>query len=125
MPRTVEQTALLVTLLFRKSKAKRARVSDRTIRLLSKRTKLRAAFLETLDRALDDLGIHMIELERGGFGLIPTSALDGAETILAKNHISDDLKSIRQKEKLGQGEKEFARIKAEIVGNDDECLEEE
>jgi hypothetical protein len=125
MPRTIEQTALLITLLFRKSKAKRARVSERTIRVLSKRTNLRTAFLDSLNRALDDLGIHMIELERGGFGLIPVSALDGAEPILAKDHISDHLKSIRQKEKSGQAEKEFARIRAEIVGNEDEGFEEE
>jgi hypothetical protein len=56
-------------------------------------------FLQGLRGALDDFGIHIIELERGGFGLIPVSALDGAQAILAKNYISDDLKTHRQQEK--------------------------
>jgi hypothetical protein len=83
------------------------------------------AFLESLNRALDDLGIHMIELERGGFGLIPISALDGAQAILAKNYISDDLKELRQQEKLNQQgktstlERVVAKIRAEVAEDEE------
>jgi len=125
MQRTVEHTAILVARLFKRANAKRARVSERTIRVLSKRKSLRVAFLDSLNKALDDLGIHMIELERGGFGLIPISALDGAQAILAKSYISDDLKKLRQLEKLNQQEKVFARFREELVEDEDGEMSEE
>src|ERR1700722_17204965 len=112
MKRTIEQTAILLALLLKRAEAKRARVSEKTIRVLSKRRTLRVAFLTELVAALDDLGVHMVELERGGVGLIPISALDGAPAILAKNYLSEDLKQLRQ-----GGEKVFAKLKAEIAGD--------
>ena len=119
MQRTVEHIAILVALLFKRANAKRARVSERTIRVLSRRKSLRVAFLDSLNKAVDDLGLHMIELERGGFGLIPVSALDGAQAILAKNYISDDLKRLRQQEKSNHQEKVFARFRAEVAEDED------
>jgi|HubBroStandDraft_1064217.scaffolds.fasta_scaffold1077404_1 hypothetical protein len=119
MHRTAEQTAILLALLFKRASLKRARISERTIRVLSKRRSLRAVFLEGLRGALDDFGIHMIELERGGFGLIPVSALDGAQAILAKNYISDDLKTLRQQEKLSRQEKVFTNFKEEVTGDEE------
>jgi hypothetical protein len=125
MQRTVEHTAILLALLFKRSKAKRARVSQRTIRVLSNRKSLRVAFLDSLNKALDDRGIHMIELERGGFGLIPISALDGAQAILAKNYIGDELKTLRQQEKLSQQgkpnkqEQELAKFRAEVADDEE------
>lgn len=119
MHRTAEQTAILLALLFKRASLKRARISERTIRVLSKRRSLRAVFLQGLRGALDDFGIHMIELERGGFGLIPVSALDGAQAILAKNYISDDLKTLRQQEKLSRQEKVFTKLKEEVTGDEE------
>jgi|ERR1700689_2516348 hypothetical protein len=118
MQRTIEQTAILIALLMKRADAKRARVSDKTVRVLSKRKTLRVAFLSELAAALDDLGVHMVELERGGFGLIPIAALDGAPSILAKNYLTEDLKQVRQ-----SGEKAFAKLKAEIAEGDDETEE--
>jgi hypothetical protein len=114
MMRTIEQTAILVAVLLKRAEAKRARVSDKTIRVLSKRKTLRVVFLSELVAALDDLGVHMVELERGGFGLIPISALDGAPSILAKNYLSEDLKQVRQ-----GGEKAFAKLRAEVAEGED------
>jgi hypothetical protein len=119
MHRTAEQTAILLALLFKRASLRRARISERTIRVLSKRRSLRAVFLQGLRGALDDFGIHMIELERGGFGLIPVSALDGAQAILAKSYISDDLKTLRQQEKLSRQEKVFANLKEEVTGDEE------
>jgi hypothetical protein len=119
MHRTAEQTAILLALLFKRASLKRARISERTIRVLSKRRSLRAVFLQGLRGALDDFGIHMIELERGGFGLIPVSALDGAQAILAKNYISDDLKTLRQHEKLSRQEKVYMNFKEEVTGDEE------
>lgn len=119
MKRTAEETAILVALLQKRAAVRRARISAKTIRVLSKRRTLRTAFLETLGRELDDLGIHMIELERGGFGIIPISALDGAPAILAKRYLTDDLK------KLKRNEEAFTKFRAEIEQDADESDENE
>jgi len=119
MKRTAEETAILVALLQKRADVKRARISGKTIRILSKRRTLRTVFLETLGRELDDLGIHMVELERGGFGIIPVSALDGAPTILAKRYLADDLK------KLKRNEQAFAQFRAEIEQDTEEGGENE
>jgi hypothetical protein len=115
MHRTAEQTAVLLALLFKRANVKRARISEKTIRILSKRRSLRVVFLQALRGSLDDFGLHMIELERGGFGLLPVSALDGAQAILAKNYISDELKTLRLQEKQNRLEKAFADLRAEVA----------
>ena len=84
MKRTAEETALLIACLMRRSGHKRARISERTIRLLSKRTYLRSAFLEPLKEQLEDTGLLLVEIDRGGYGLIYYSTLDGAPMITAK-----------------------------------------
>lgn len=38
-------------------------------------------FVEQLTDELDDLGVVFIEIERGGYGLIPTTALNGAPPV--------------------------------------------
>ncbi len=125
MHRTTEQTAVLLALLFKRANLKRARISEKTIRVLSKRRSLRAVFLQGLRAALDDFGLHMIELDRGGFGLIPVSALDGAQAILAKNYISEDLKTLRQQEKQNRQEKAFADLREEVAVGEENDTDEE
>lgn len=114
MYRSIEHTAILVAVLLKRADSKRARVSEKTIRVLSNRKTLRVAFVSELVAALDDLGVHMVELQRGGFGLIPISALDGAPAILAKNYLTDDLKQVRQ-----HGDKAFAKLRDELTEDDD------
>jgi hypothetical protein len=91
MKRTAQETAILAGLLMKRASARRARISEKTIRFLSKRRTLRTAFLDALTREMDDLGLHMVELDRGGFAVITIDSLDGAPTILAKNHLMKDL----------------------------------
>lgn len=121
MQRTAEQTAILLALLFKRANVKRARISERTIRVVSKRRSLRVAFLDRLREELDDLGLHIIELGRGGFGLIPISALDGAASILAKNYITIELRRLRAEKSPSQQEKLFAefRVEAEVVEDEE------
>ena len=109
--RTAEETALLVTLLLKRSEQKRARLSENTIRRLSKRKHLRSAFIEMLDKHLDALGIVLVELDRGGYGLIPSSVLDGAPAITAKKHLLGDLA------KLKSGKLSFDDIRDELDGD--------
>ncbi|MCI0335070.1 MAG: hypothetical protein L0228_17820 [Planctomycetes bacterium] len=58
---------------------------------LSKRRIIRTAFLDMLKAYLDDLGLILIELERGGFGLIPSRALEGAPAITAKKYLEREI----------------------------------
>src|ERR1700722_7636268 len=96
MKRTTEETAILVALLLKPSGQKRARLSESTIRVLSKRKTLRDAFKERLRSELDDIGIHIVQLERGGFGVIPIRALNGAPAITAKRYLGDELKKLKK-----------------------------
>jgi len=115
--RTSEETALLVALLLKRSEQKRARISVATIRRLSKRKHIRGAFVEMLDAQLDSLGIILVELDRGGFGLIPSSLLDGAPAITVKRYLASDLADLRR------GTTSFDDIREELdddVGLDDD-----
>src|SRR5690348_16037564 len=97
MIRTAEDTALLLALLLKRSEQKRARISVATIRRLSKRKHIRGAFVEMLDDQLDSLGVVLVELDRGGYGLFPSSVLDVAPAITAKKYLTKDLDRLKQK----------------------------
>lgn len=93
--RTEEETSVLLAVLFQRSGETRARISGKTIRKVSDRRLLRSAFINRLTQHLDDRGLSFSELERGGYGLMRTSVLEGAKTITAKHYISTDLKKLR------------------------------
>jgi hypothetical protein len=118
MIRTPEETALLIALLLKRSEQKRARISVDTVRRLSKRKRIRVSFIEMLRCHLDDLGVILVELERGGYGVIPSSILDGAPVITAKKYLTKELELIKQKPSY------FDKIREEIGDennmNDDE-----
>jgi hypothetical protein len=116
MKRSAEETALLVATLLKRSEQRRARVSDKTIRLLSKRRTLRDAFKERLRAELDDIGIHIVELERGGFGVIPINALDGAPAITAKKYLPEELKKLKK----GSDEAFFEKLRVEVYEDSEE-----
>lgn len=71
---------------------------------------------------MDDLGIHFVQLERGGFGLIPVRALDGAPAITAKKDLMDEVRKLKK----GVNYVFFERLRNEITretaegGEDDE-----
>jgi len=95
--RTPEETAVLLSLLLRRSGQKRARVSLETIRHLAKRKQLRHVFIDLLDEQLDELGVVLIEITRGGYGLLLASTLDGAPSITAKKYLAEDLALLKTK----------------------------
>lgn len=117
MRRSGEETALLTALLLKRSKLKRARISGATIRKLSRRSQLRRVFVGRFEEHLDDLGLVLVELERGGFGIMTSGGLEGAPAITAKKYLKDDL------ERLRGGETTFENIRVELA--DDMPLEEE
>jgi hypothetical protein len=110
MKTTAEQTAVLVAALLKRSEQRRARISESTIRVLSRRRTLRDAFKESLRAELDDMGIHLVQLERGGFGIIPINALDGAPAITAKKYLPDELKKLKK----GADEAFFGKLRNEV-----------
>jgi len=114
--RTTEQTAVLVALLLKRSGQKRARLSENTIRILSKRRTLRDAFKDRLRAELDDIGLHLVQLERGGFGIIPINALDGAVAITAKKYLAEDLKRLKK----GVDDAFFEKLRKEVDEDADE-----
>lgn len=97
MMRTSRESAILIALLFKRAGKTRARVSTVTVKRLSKRKHLRTAFTEQLMYELEDLGIVFIELERGGFGLLSSTALNGAPTITAQKYLLEEIKMLRTK----------------------------
>jgi hypothetical protein len=116
MKRSTEQTAVLVALLLKRSGQKRARLSENTIRVLSRRRTLRDAFKERLRAELDDIGLHLVQLERGGFGIIPINALDGAVAITAKKYLSDDLRKLKKSD----DDAFFEKLRREVDEDADE-----
>ena len=108
MRRSPTETALLIALLLKRSQRKRGRVSIATIRRLSKRKHVRGSFIELLGKYLGDLGVVLIEIDRGGYAIIASSALDGAPPLTARRYLLNDLRQLRQ------GEIDFDRIQAEL-----------
>ena len=106
----------MIAALLKRSEQRRARISESTIRVLSKRRTLRDAFKEQLRTELDDIGIHLVQLERGGFGVIPITALDGAPAITAKKYLSDELRKLKK----GPDEAIFEKLRREVSDGADE-----
>lgn len=81
--------ALQMAVVMKRSKKKRARLSDKTFRLISQRGTLRDKFISDVRGSLEDLGVLMVRLERGGFAMILISALEGAPAVTAKNYLPE------------------------------------
>lgn len=88
--RDAKETAYLLAVIFKRSGSTRARVSDKTLKLLGYREKLRGSFAERVKEHLSDLGMAFIELETGGYGLMPSKALEAAKAITAKKWMTED-----------------------------------
>jgi hypothetical protein len=82
--------------MLKRSGQARARVSEATIRRISQRRHIRAAFVGILLQHLSDLGLNMSELDRGGYGLIRASVLEGAPPVTAKKYIKDVLSKLEE-----------------------------
>lgn len=81
---TPETVALRLAVLLKRSEKTRARVSEKTLRILAGRSTLRDSLVGSVRDALEDLGVVSVRLERGGYALVASSALEGAPIALAK-----------------------------------------
>ncbi len=116
--RTAEETAVLLAVMLKRSGETRARISGKTIRKISDRRHIRAAFINMLTQHLDDLGLNMSELERGGYGLVRASVLEGAKTITAKNYLREDLKKLKKDK--GHFKDVLKEIEDDLATDDDD-----
>ena len=94
---SIETVALRLAVLLKRTGKTRARVSDKTLRILSGRTTLRDAFVINMRSVLEEYGVVAVRLDRGGFALIATSALEGAPPALVKN-LMPDFKRLTEEE---------------------------
>jgi hypothetical protein len=117
MRRRTADTAILIALLLKRSGNKRSRISDKTLRTVSGRRTIRSVFVDKLKAELEDIGIHLIELDRGGFGLILSSVLDGAPAITAKRFILDEIKAFDSNPEKAE---KFRREIEEVTAPDEE-----
>lgn len=93
--RNAEQTALLLALLVKRSEERRVRVSEKTVKMLSGRQRLRSAFVVNVSEQLaSSHGLCMIEIDIGGFGIVHFKSLEGAKSATVKRLFSDEEKEL-------------------------------
>lgn len=84
MYRTARHTALLVALLLKRSDKRLIRFSEKTLKRLAERDRLRSAFVLEVQLEAMNIGVVLVELNRGGFGANWASPLEGAPSVTAK-----------------------------------------
>lgn len=89
-PRT---TALLLAVMFKRAGKTRARISEKTLRHVARRSTLRDSFTLEVRDWLEDFGIVGVALDRGGYALVAISALEGAPVVTAKEHLTAEVKA--------------------------------
>jgi hypothetical protein len=96
MRRSAKQTAVLLVVILTRSGQTRARVSAKTLRILSGRTDLRVAFIQQVTSEIADFGWIMGELDNGGYGVINAKTLEAAKSVTVKKLLNfDERKAIK------------------------------
>ncbi len=90
MRHTVDQTACLLAIVLTRSEQRRARISERTVKRLSRRHALRRVFIAELKEAMLDYDWVLAEVSSGGFGAIRASTLESARTITTRSQLTED-----------------------------------
>ena len=91
-----KEVALLMAVMLKRAEKTRARVSEKTVKTMAGRSALRDAFVFELRQSLEDYGVLLVRLDRGGFALVAISALEGAPTVVAKEHVSEERRALRE-----------------------------
>ncbi|SSW67284.1 hypothetical protein AVE30378_02544 [Achromobacter veterisilvae] len=102
--RTANQTAIVLAALFHRSGQSRVRISQTTLKFVSYRERLRAAFVVAVTDALADYGLYMVELDVGGYALVSSKSLEGAKAATAKRYMEDILPQLRNGDELNYTE---------------------
>ena len=83
----IERVAYLLALMLKRSNKTKGRISEKTLRIISGRQRLRGAFHINLYENLANLGLEIVELDRGGYAIYHRSILEGVPVLTAKNLI--------------------------------------
>jgi hypothetical protein len=121
LPPSPRLTALRIALLFSRTKKTRGRITQKTFALVSEREKHTASFEIEVRNVLEEFSIIMFPILRGGFGLVKTSALEGAQVMSIKNNLSESIFSGKSWNQLTDNEI-FSIISS---CEDDKVMEEE
>lgn len=121
MRRTAYQTAILLAVMLKRSGNSRVRVSQTTLKKLSGRERLRAAFVMDISGEMSDLGVYFLELDNGAFALVSSKSLEGAKTATAKRYLQDYLPQLNQRALINFDELEWEILGSPVdYGEDDE-----
>jgi hypothetical protein len=100
---SASDTALLLATMLHRSERTRARISDQTLRVVSRRTTLKAAFRTSVVEWAAEFGLIMYPLEqRGGYGLLKATSLEGAPPLRSGQLIRDELRTFRTTSTIDQ-----------------------
>src|SRR5262249_47377114 len=112
---TSEETAIILAVMMSRKQATRARISDRTIRLISGRKRLEASFRLSLNDDLAQFGFIMVGLDSGGQAVVKIAALEAAKPITAAKVL--DTKELQA---LKRGSLQIEPFRRELGDNGDE-----
>ena len=88
--RRSETVALLLAAMLHRSGKTRGRISEKTLKLVARRTNLRGAFETEVSDWLNSYNVWLLPLDRGGWALVAKSALEGAPPLTAVNYIKPE-----------------------------------
>jgi hypothetical protein len=94
---TARAVAIAIALMHKRAAKSRTRLTEKTFRLISRRReRLHDSFITSVRAELDERGLIFFRLGRGGFGMLPAAALDGAPAIRASEYLAEELPEIRR-----------------------------
>ena len=88
--RTAEESAVILSIMLTRANVTRARISDKTIKLVSGRVQLKESFRIALNCDIEEYGFTIINLHSGGQAIIKISALDAAKSFTARSLLTDE-----------------------------------
>jgi hypothetical protein len=119
--RSVEETAIILALIFKRSGLGQARMNDKTIRLVSGRKRLEGSFRQNLKDELGEYGMEIVRLDTGDHALIKVSALEAAEAVTAAKTLTPE-----QLQRLRDGEPfELKQLLNELGEDEQEPVQDE
>jgi hypothetical protein len=99
--RSVEETAVILAVIFKRSRLGEARMSDQTIRMVSGRKRLEGSFRQNLKDELGEYGLEIVRFDAGDQALIRVSALEAAGTVTATETLKpEEMEAIRAGDSL-------------------------
>jgi hypothetical protein len=99
--RSVEETAVILAVIFKRSGLGEARMSDQTIRMVSGRKRLEGSFRQNLKDELGEYGLEIVRFDAGDQALIRVSALEAASTVTATETLKlEEMEAIRAGDSL-------------------------